>query len=136
EISGTDVVHLGWTWEQLRSEYREYVGAPKIKNGRARYASEATVDDVELSLNRGAFETWRTRRISTLGPSDLVAAVKQVQKEHSHRQCEKSLSYAKAAFTWALSNKTPESGLDQKSPWWMTIKAPARPAEEVEQMLV
>lgn len=110
------VADLGWTWEQLRSGYQEHVESPRVKHGRARHASQATGDDVALSLGREAFESWRTRRIATLTPSDLVTAVKEVQRAHSHRQCEKALTYAKAAFTWLLSNQITECGLDQKSP--------------------
>lgn len=135
EDDGIPSAATGWTWDTLRKEYKKHVSNPRMKRGRPRHASNATVKDVELSLGRTAFEPWITRPINALTPGELVAAILKIQETHSHRQCEKSLSYTKAALTWALSNKPVECGLDQNSPWWMTVQAPARPTEEIARVL-
>ena len=130
-----DPISSGWTWDELRRRYKEHVEKPRIKRGRARHPSQATVDDVELSLHRAAFDGWRDKLINTLRAGDLVAAVQAVQKAHSQRQCEKALSYAKAALTWALSNHPTESGLQQSNPWWMLVRSPQPTQDDVEAIL-
>lgn len=125
----------GWTWEELRRRYKEHVESPRIKRGRARHPSKATANDVELSLNRNAFDCWLGKKINTLRPGDLVAVIQEIQKAHSQRQCEKALSYTKAALTWALSNHASDSGLQPSNPWWMLVRAPQPTQEEVENLL-
>lgn len=125
----------GWTWDELRRRYMEHVKSPRIKRGRARQPSPATANDVALSLKRVAFDNWRDRKINTLLPGELIAAVISIQKDHSQRQCEKALSYVKAALTWALSNHAPDSGLDLSNPWWMLVRAPQSTPEQVETVL-
>jgi integrase len=125
----------GWTWDNLRIQYLEHIKSPRIRRGRARQPSRATAVDVALSLRRKAFDAWREREINTLQPGDLIAAVISIQKGHSQRQCEKALSYVKAALTWALSNHASDSGLHLTSPWWMLVRAPQSTTEQVEKVL-
>lgn len=125
----------GWTWDELRRRYKEHIKNPRIKRGRARHPSTATVNDVELSLDRDAFDSWREKQINILRPGDLVAAILEIQKAHSQRQCEKALTYAKAALTWALSNHATDSGLQLSNPWWMLVRAPQPTQEDVETLL-
>ena len=127
--------HIGWIWPELRDRYREHLERPRLKRGRARHPSKATARDVKRSLELPEFNAWRDKQINTLTPKDLTSAIKAIQTEHSQRQCEKSLSYAKAALTWALSTYGEESGLDAQSPWWMLIRAPAATVEEVARVL-
>jgi integrase len=124
-----------WTWDELRRRYKAHVKNPRIKRGRARHPSTATVNDVELSLYRDAFDDWREKKINTLRTGELVAAILEIQKAHSQRQCEKALSYTKAALTWALSNHATDSGLELSNPWWMLVRPPQPTQEEVENLL-
>lgn len=125
----------GWTWEELRTAYLEHIKKPRVKRNRARHPSKKTWKDVNFSLRCAAFEEWQSKPINTLKAGDLVKTIQAIQKAHSQRQCEKSLSYAKAALNWALSNHADSSGLSESNPWWIKIVAPEPSEEEVEKIL-
>jgi hypothetical protein len=115
---------------------RQYQAAFKLtrKVGRKiKRPSQDTQNDVGLCFDKPGFERWRKIRLAYLTPLHLTTLLKDVHAARGDSACRKTLPYVKAALSWAHSEKTIESGLGAKMPWWANIKAPQPTAEEIER---
>jgi hypothetical protein len=111
----------GWTWADLDREYRAMIAAPRWVNRRMKPPSAGTADDVRLAFAKPSLQALHGRRLTAL---DRAAFEQALQKIGSHRQREKCAAYVKAAFTWAQTKRTADSGLaEDVVPWWERLSA-------------
>lgn len=83
--------------------------------------SPGTADDVRLAFAEPPLHALHSRRLTALDRSPFDQTL---QKIDSHRQREKCAAYVKAAFTWAQTKRSADSGLaENASAWWERLSA-------------
>ncbi len=125
-----------WTWADLDREYRAYLGQRRHVGQRIKPPSPATQDDVRLCFDKPEFAAWQKIKIPALTPVHLIKLLKEVHAARGHRTAAKTAAYVKAALSWALSQRTIESGLAGTMPWWAPIQVPQPTEEEIDQMVI
>src|SRR6202035_2207476 len=112
-----------WTWADLDREYRAYLGQRRYVGQKIKLPSQATQDDVRLCFDKPEFATWQKIKIPELEPLHFTKLLKAVHAARGHRTTVKTAAYVKAALSWALSQRSIESGLAEAKtmPWWIPI---------------
>jgi integrase len=120
-----------WTWADLAREYQQSLTEVRESGNRTKTPSRGTQDDVRLMLAKPPIQKLSKLKLRKIEYAHVANAIDAVHAAHGHRVACKTLTYVKAALTWALAKRGLKSGLHGTMPWWTTLMPPDRTGEEI-----